>query len=156
MAVRQIRTEGDPVLRQRAKEIDRKELGSERFRRLVADMIETMYAAKGVGIAAPQVGESVRLFVAESADGPIALINPVFASRSRKTTKDEEGCLSVPGKFGSVLRSRSVTVEALTVEGKKIRFAASDFFARVLQHEMDHLDGILFPDRVKEQSQTGS
>jgi len=151
MAIRQIRTDGDPVLRQKAKEIEPKELGTERFRQLVADMIETMYAAKGVGIAAPQIGESIRLFIAEGDDGPVALANPVFTKKSWKLKKDEEGCLSVPGKYGTVKRSLSVSVEGLTAEGQPVKFTASGFFARILQHEMDHLDGILFIDRIKEQ-----
>jgi peptide deformylase len=152
MAVKRIFTDGEPVLRQRAKEIDPKELGSERFRQLVIDMIETMRQAKGVGIAAPQVGESIRLFIADSPDGPIALANPVFARRSRKMTKDEEGCLSLPGQFGTVKRHQAVSVEALTADGQSVKFEAKGYFARILQHEMDHLDGILFIDRVKEQS----
>ncbi len=151
MAVRQIRIDGDPVLRQRAKEIDKNELGTPELRQLVSDMIETMKAANGVGIAAPQVGESVRLFIAESADGPVALVNPVFTKKSWKTAKDEEGCLSVPGKFDTVKRWLSVSVEALSVDGEPVKFAASGYFARILQHELDHLDGILFTDRVKEQ-----
>lgn len=152
MAVREIRKDGDPVLRQKAREIDPKELGTEDFRQLVIDMIETMKAANGVGIAAPQVGESIRLFIAESADGPMALVNPVFAKKSWKSAWDEEGCLSVPGRFGRVKRARSVTVEALTAEGEPIKFTATAFFARILQHEMDHLDGVLFVDRVEEQA----
>lgn len=152
MAIRKIVTEGDPVLRQKAKEIDPKELGSERLRQLVVDLVETMREAKGVGIAAPQVGESTRLFIADSPDGPIALANPVFTRRSKKMTKDEEGCLSVPGQFGKVLRHRSLSVEALSAEGKPVKFDAEGYFARILQHEMDHLDGILFIDRIKEQS----
>ncbi len=151
MAIRQIRIDGDPVLRQRAQEIDPKELGSERFRQLVVDMIETMKAANGVGIAAPQVGESVRLFIAESADGPVALFNPVFTKKSWKTAKDEEGCLSVPGKFDTVKRHLSVTIEALSADNQPVKFSASGFFARILQHELAHLDGILVVDRVKEQ-----
>jgi len=152
MAVRRITLDGEPVLRQRAKEIDPKELGSERLRQLVVDLIETMRGAKGVGIAAPQVGESIRLFIADSPDGPIALANPVFTRRSKKMTKDEEGCLSVPGQFGTVKRHQSVSVQALTAEGRPVKFDAKGYFARILQHEMDHLDGILFIDRIKEQS----
>ena len=152
MAIRKIETDGAPVLHQRAQEIDPKELGTENFRQLVVDLIETMRQAKGVGIAAPQVGVSWRVFVADSPDGPVALVNPVITKRSWKTVKDEEGCLSLPGQWGKVKRSKTVTVEALSAEGQPVKFTARDFFARVIQHESDHLDGILFIDRIKEQS----
>ncbi len=149
MAVRKIITAGDPILRRRAPELDPNELGSEKLDRLIRDMAETMVAAKGVGIAAPQVGESVRVFLADSADGPVALINPRIVKRSKKMLKDEEGCLSVPGRWGTVERHKSVEVEALAADGKPVRFTAENFFARVIQHELDHLDGILFIDRMK-------
>jgi peptide deformylase len=151
MAVLPIVKEGQPVLHVRAKEVDPKEIGSVRMQKLVADMLETMYAANGIGIAAPQVGESIRLFIAESAQGPIALFNPTFTAKSKKMVKGEEGCLSVPGKFDKVFRHKTVSIEALTHTGARISFEARDFFARILQHEMDHLDGTLFVDRVKEQ-----
>ncbi len=142
-------TEGDEILRRRAPEVDPKELGSEKLRRLIEDMAETMVAAKGVGIAAPQVGESTRVFLADSADGPVALINPRIVKKSKKMIKDEEGCLSVPGRWGTVERYKSVTVEALAPDGKPVSFTAENFFARIVQHELDHLDGILFIDRLK-------
>lgn len=151
MAVRTIVVDGDPVLRQRAQEVDPKELKTEEFKTLLDDMVETMYHANGVGIAAPQIGVSRRIFIAESAQGPIALINPVFTKKSWKTLNGEEGCLSVPGKFDKVRRCKSVTIEGLTAAGAKISFTAENFFARILQHEMDHLDGYLYVDRVKEQ-----
>lgn len=141
----------DPVLRSRAKEVDPKEIKTPAFQKLVADMVESMYAHNGVGIAAPQIGVGKRLFIAESAEGPIALINPVFTKKSLKMLNDEEGCLSVPGKFDKLRRHKSVTIEALTANGDKISFTADDFFARILQHELDHLDGTLYIDRVKEQ-----
>lgn len=151
MAVLKIVIDGEPVLRKRAAEIEIKELSTHKFKKLLEDMLETMYAANGIGIAAPQVGESVRAFIAESGKGPIALINPVFTKKSWKMLKGEEGCLSVPGKFDRVKRHKSVTVEAFTASGERVAFTADDFFARVLQHEMDHLEGMLYVDRVKEQ-----
>ncbi|MBI4458386.1 peptide deformylase [Candidatus Uhrbacteria bacterium] len=151
MAIRPIVRDGDPVLRIRAKEVDPKDLGGTEFAQLIEDMLETMYVAKGVGIAAPQIGVSLRVFIAESPDGPIALVNPVFSRPSKKTLKDQEGCLSVPGHFDTVSRYKGLAVEALTAEGKPVRFSVDGFFARILQHEMDHLDGMLFIDRVKEQ-----
>ncbi len=151
MSVLKIVFDGDPVLRKRAAEVERKELSTPKFKQLLEDMLETMYAANGVGIAAPQIGASVRVFIAESGKGPIALINPVFTKKSWKLVKGEEGCLSVPGKFDKVLRHKSVTIEGFTATGEHVAFSAENFFARVLQHEMDHLDGFLYVDRVKEQ-----
>lgn len=151
MAVMKIVLDGDPVLRAHAAEVDPKEIATPAFKQLLDDMVETMYAASGVGIAAPQVGVGKRIFIAESAQGPIALINPAFTKTSWKLMGGEEGCLSVPGKFDKVRRHKSVTIEGLTAEGKKVTFTAENFFARILQHELDHLDGILYVDRVKEQ-----
>ncbi|MEK9152933.1 MAG: peptide deformylase [Patescibacteria group bacterium] len=154
MAVKPIVRDGTPVLRSRAKEVDPAELGGDRFVAFIEDMLETMVSAKGVGIAAPQIGAGVRVFIAESPAGPIALINPVFTKHSKKTLKDQEGCLSVPGHFDTVARYKSVEIEALTADGKTVRFPADGFFARILQHEMDHLDGKLFIDRIEEQKKT--
>lgn len=152
MSVHDITMKGTPVLHARAAEVDLKELATPAFKQFVDDMVETMYASKGVGIAATQVGVGKRVFIAESAKGPIALINPVFLEKSKKMTTEDEGCLSIPGKYDSVKRHKSVKVEALTVSGEKIVFEAHDFFARILQHELDHLDGKLYVDRVKEQA----
>ncbi|MDD5251258.1 MAG: peptide deformylase [Patescibacteria group bacterium] len=149
MAVRKIVTEGDPVLRRRAANIPTAELGSAKLRRLVEDMAETMVAASGVGLAAPQVGEGIRLFVAATADGTVALANPTITKRSRKTASEEEGCLSVPGTWGVVERAATVTVNAQTMNGAKVTFVAEGMLGRVCQHEIDHLDGILFIDRAK-------
>ena len=154
MPARKIVTIGEPILRRRADEVDPNEIRTDAFRCLVEDMIETMRSAQGVGLAAPQVGVGQRVFVADTSAGPIALINPKFTKTSKKTALFEEGCLSVPGKYDTVCRAMEVDIEALTVEGEKIAFTAKGFFARVMQHEMDHLDGILFVDRVEEQSRT--
>lgn len=151
MAIRKIITEGDPVLRTAAPDIDLAELKTEEFTTLIKDMVETMYDAKGVGLAAPQIGLSKRIFVAESADGVIALVNAHITKRSKKTLKDDEGCLSIPGKFDRVMRAKKVTIDAVTTDGKPITFEAEGFFARIMQHEIDHLDGILYVDRVAEQ-----
>ncbi len=151
MSVKPITLKGTPVLHAKAREVDLKEIGTPKFRQFVDDMVETMYAANGVGIAATQVGEGVRVFIAESAKGPIALVNPVFTEKSKKMLSDDEGCLSVPGKFDRVKRHKTVTIEAYTIAGEKITFTADGFFARILQHELDHLDGLLYVDRVAEQ-----
>ena len=148
-----IYTDDAPVLHQRAAEVSKEELGTPELLQLIKDMLETMRQANGVGIAAPQVGVSKRIFIADNSGSAIALINPVFTSHTNKMAWGEEGCLSVPGKWDQVKRYHYVTVEALSFKGDKLKFEAADFFARVLQHEMDHLDGILFIDRIAEQNQ---
>lgn len=149
--IMRITKKGEEVLHKPSVEVDPSEFGTPELKKLIDDMLETMYDANGVGIAAPQVNVGKRIFIAESPDGPIALINPVFTKKSWKLLKGEEGCLSVPKHFDKVKRMKSVSVEAYTHGGEKIVFTATDFFARVLQHEMDHLDGTLFVDRVEEQ-----
>lgn len=139
----------EPNLRQRSKDVDPKEIGKPEFQAWLDDLVETMYVADGVGIAAPQVGRNVRVFVAVDDKTPHILINPVLKRKSFRRVDGEEGCLSVPGKYGIVSRHRSVRMEALDRDGKRVTFDAKHFFARVLQHELDHLDGILFIDRAK-------
>ena len=151
MAILRITKDGESVLRERAKEVPLHEIATPKLKQLLQDMLETMYDANGVGIAAPQVGVSKRIFIAESGDGPIALINPVFTKKSWKMKRLEEGCLSVPKKYDKLMRHKSVTVSALTMDGKEVTFTAEDYFAQVLQHEMDHLDGLLYVDRVRMQ-----
>lgn len=154
MAIMRITKDGESVLRVRAKEVPASQFGTPALKKLLQDMLETMYDANGVGIAAPQVGVSQRIFIAESSEGPIALINPTFTKTSWKQLRGEEGCLSVPGKFDKVKRFRSVNVSAFNANGQEVTFSADNFFARVLQHEMDHLDGKLYVDRVKEQRES--
>lgn len=119
----------------------------EEIRQLVKDMLETMYAADGVGLAAPQVGVSKRLCVIDVGDGPVVLINPrIILSLGKEIGR--EGCLSIPGKWGEVKRAQKVMVEATDIAGKKISFSAEGLFARAIQHEFDHLKGILFTDKA--------
>jgi peptide deformylase len=151
MASKKIVTIGNEVLRQKTEDLDPQELQTPEFLQLLDDMIDTMATANGVGLAAPQIGVSKRVFVAETDDGPIALINAHITHYHKKMAKYEEGCLSIPGKFADVWRHREVTVEALTASGEPIQFVAKGFFARVMQHEIDHLDGILYVDRIEEQ-----
>jgi peptide deformylase len=147
MAVLRIRTFGDPGLRQRAREIDKI---TDLHRRLVDDMLETMRAAPGVGLAAPQVGVLERLFVWEVDDEHGAVINPVIVESSEDQTVYEEGCLSVPGLYCEVSRPARVEVRGLDLEGNPLSISLDDFRARVWQHEIDHLDGVLFIDRLPE------
>lgn len=151
MAIHEITKKGEPVLHRPSKDVAEAEFGTPKLERLIADMVETMIHANGVGIAAPQIGVDKRIFIAESDDGPIAVINPRIVNYSKKRVKGEEGCLSIPGKFDHLHRSKEVTVEGRTVDGRKITFIAQNFFARIMQHEIDHLEGLLYVDRVEEQ-----
>jgi peptide deformylase len=150
MAAREIVLMGDPVLRKEAQEVtdfDRE------LRTLVRDMYESMYHAEGVGLAAPQIGISKRVIVIDlrKDDEPnvrLALINPRVVWHSDARDKSAEGCLSIPGLEEVVERTSDVHVEGVDPDGLPIRVEAEDLLARALQHEIDHLDGILFVDRV--------
>ena len=146
MAVLKVRKYGDPILRRRAGPV--REITPE-IRRIVTDMIETMYDEVGIGLAAPQVGISLRLMVVGDEKTPEAnaLVNPVIAEQGGEVTS-EEGCLSLPGIFAPVTRAEWVKLEAQDLEGKPVSIRASGLAARVYQHEMDHLDGVLFIDRL--------
>lgn len=115
--------------------------------RLVADMFETMYESKGVGLAAPQVGVNVRIAVIDIGEDPLVLINPRIISSSGKETCDE-GCLSFPGLTEKVERARKVVAEATDLDGTEYEIEAEGLLARAIQHELDHLDGVLFIDRI--------
>ena len=145
MAVLPIRTFGDPGLRQRAREVDRI---TDVHRRLVDDMLETMRAAPGVGLAAPQVGVLERIFVWEVEDEDGAVVNPVIVTSSDEESVYEEGCLSVPGLYRDVSRPARIEVEGLDIDGHPLSKSLDGFMARVWQHEIDHLDGVLFIDRL--------
>lgn len=149
MALLNIRKIGDPVLRTKAKQI--KEI-TDKTRELLDNMAETMYAAPGVGLAAPQVGILQRVVVVDVDDenGIIELINPEIVFYSEEKNILEEGCLSVPEKCAEIIRPSVVKVRALNRDGEKIEFEADDYLARAVQHELDHLNGILFIDKVSE------
>ncbi len=151
MALLEIQLLGAKVLRERA--APAAEL-TEETRRLVRDMFDTMYHAEGIGLAAPQVGVSERILVVDVKEEEDesrhvqALVNPVVTWSSRDTDKCVEGCLSIPGIEETVTRPARVTIEALSPDGDPVRIEAEGLFARALQHEVDHLDGVLFIDRV--------
>lgn len=148
MAVREIRILGDPVLRAPAEPVA--EVDDE-VRRLIDDMLETMYEADGVGLAAPQVGVGRRIIVVDVREPdvpPFGLINPGIVERSEELERGEEGCLSIPGLREIVERPARVVVEGIDRDGTPRRIEAEGLLARCLQHEVDHLDGILFLDRV--------
>ena len=150
MAVREIVLMGDPVLREEALEVTN---FNRDLRSLVRDLYESMYHAEGVGLAAPQIGISKRVIVIDlrkddEPDVRLALINPRVVWHSDERRKSAEGCLSIPGLEEVVERASDVHVEGVDPDGRSIRVEAQDLFARALQHEIDHLDGILFVDRV--------
>jgi peptide deformylase len=145
MAVLEVRRYGDPVLRQKARAVAQV---TPEIRALIRDMVETMHDEIGVGLAAPQVGIPLRLLVLDDGKGRVrALVNPEITER-RGAVVAEEGCLSIPGFFADVERSEWIRVEATDEEGTSVALELLGFPARVVQHEVDHLDGILFVDRL--------
>lgn len=146
MTVRPIRYLGDPVLRKPARKVSRID---DSIRRLIEDMTESMYAAHGVGIAAPQIGVPLRVVVIGLPDEPpFALINPEVTKRSGERRLDE-GCLSVPGYRGNITRSVAVAVKALDEHGREIRIKSEDdLLAQALEHEVDHVNGTLYVDHL--------
>ncbi len=149
--VREILAEGHPALRKVAKKVDPKEIREPLFQQLVDDMFATMYAAPGVGLAAPQVNVSKRIFVMDVHDDehePAVVINPKL-ERLGENVELKEGCLSVPGMVGDILRCDRVVVTGLDRLGQKLRIEGEGVCAQCLQHEIDHLDGILYIDRAK-------
>lgn len=145
----------EPILRDKTGFIDFNELSLDEIKEITDVMTVTMRKANGIGIAAPQVGLPLRLTVIDSRPKPLVLINPVITKYSFRKEDGEEGCLSVPGHYDAIKRAREVEVEAVDLSGEKIKFLAKGFFARVCQHEIDHLNGILFIDRIKAKKTTG-
>jgi peptide deformylase len=139
-----IRVFGDPVLKQRSAEITDVDA---RLAKLAEDMIETMYAAPGAGLAAPQVGVQKRLFVYDSGEGPRTILNPQIVE-SRGEWLYEEGCLSVPGLYWEIVRPKEVHLVGYDLDGNEVSIEADEFEARVFQHELDHLDGTLLLERL--------
>lgn len=138
-----IRLTGDPVLRQKAKPVKKI---NQSVRKLLDDMAETMRAAPGIGLAAPQVGVSKRIAVVDVGDRLYELINPEITRRSSERGRSWEGCLSIPGYLGLVERAKEITVKATDRHGKQYWIEADGLLAICLQHEIDHLDGIMYPD----------
>lgn len=144
MALRTIRTDEDPILRKKSREI--KEI-DDRIKTLLDDMQETMYHAEGVGLAAPQVGVLRRAIVVDVGEGLIQMINPEILTEEGSVA-GEEACLSVPMKKGRVERPQKITVRYRNIDNEEINLEASEFLARAICHEIDHLDGILYTDRA--------
>jgi len=133
----------------RAEEMPIDEILKPVTQKLIDNMIETMYHANGIGLAAPQISVSKQIIIVETSAGPLALINPRILRHSLGRLPSEEGCLSVPGIFGKIKRWKKVKVKALDRQGQRIIFAPNDFTNIILQHEIDHLNGTLFVDKFK-------
>jgi peptide deformylase len=143
VSILDIRVLGDPILREETRPVEQI---TDELRTLVANMFETMQAAQGIGLAAPQVGRSERITVVDVGDKPMVLINPEIIRAEGKPKKAEEGCLSIPEVYGDVERPAKVHVRALDLDGKEFEIEADELLARCLQHEIDHLHGKLFID----------
>ena len=139
----------NPQLRKKSLAVAISEVKAGKYKRLICDLIETMIASDGIGLASPQVGKLIRIVIINTKSGPLALINPVISARSWRKCFDEEGCLSVPGTYGDVKRNTSLKVKAISADGARIEFRARGLFARVIDHEVDHLNGVLFIDKAK-------
>lgn len=149
MTARTVLTNPHDELRKKAVDIDVSEILSERVQTLIDDLMETMVVENGIGIAAPQVGVKERvLIVDDGTNNPQAFINPRIVSKSFRKIDFEEGCLSIPGVFGMVKRHKHVKVEAYNRDAEPVTIEADGILSVVLQHEIDHLDGILFIDKV--------
>ncbi len=144
MASYEIRTIGDPVLKQVATDVS---IIDATTARLVDDMLDTMYEAPGIGLAAPQIGVQKRLIVWDIGEGPESIINPRI-SESDGEWVFEEGCLSIPGLYFEIVRPKLVHVEGLDLDGNEVSFDADELLARLFQHELDHLDGVLMVERL--------
>ena len=142
MSLLDIHVLGSPILRQETTPVERM---TDELRRLTDDMFDTMHAAKGIGLAAPQIGRSERIAVIDVEDNPIVIVNPEIVI-TEGSAKAEEGCLSIPEIYGDVERAARVTIRALDRDGERFEIQASELLARCLQHEIDHLHGKLFID----------
>ena len=147
-------TEPNKILHEATRELTGADLNNPNIKKLLIDMAETMYAKDGVGIAANQVGESYKICViakqfTANKKNDLILINPRWEKTTLRKTIDVEGCLSVPNTYGEVKRYKKIRVRAINENGKPIEFVAEDFFARIIQHEVDHLSGHLFVEKAK-------
>lgn len=146
MAIRIIRENGDEILRKKSKEVEEV---NDKIRQILDDMVETLHKYNGVGLAAPQIGILKRLVVIDLYDdnGPIKLINPVII-KEKGAQEVEEGCLSFPNQYAKIVRPAEVTINALNERGEEIKIKAKELLAQAISHEIDHLDGILFVDKI--------
>ena len=148
MGLRQIRLSGDEILRKKSREVEKVD---ERIKELLDDMLDTMHEYNGVGLAGPQVGVLKRVIVIDLYDDnpPLKLVNPEII-KEKGSQEVDEGCLSFPNQYAKVIRPKELTVEALNENGEKVKIIAKDLLAQALSHEIDHLNGILFVDKMEE------
>lgn len=146
MAIRIVREDGDEILRKKSREVEEV---NDKIREILEDMVETLHHYNGVGLAGPQIGILKRLVVIDLYDdkGPIKLVNPKIIKQDGEQ-EVEEGCLSFPNEFAKIVRPAKVTIEALDENGKKIKLKGDGLLAQAIAHELDHLDGILFVDKI--------
>jgi len=155
MSILKVARMGHPVLRERARPLDKSDIKSAVVQKLIDDMIDTMHEYHGVGLAGPQVHEGLRMFVALLDDEPdskspaVVVINPEIVPNTQATEEGWEGCLSIPDIRGMVPRYTDITLKAIDRDGRSVDLQLKNFAARVAQHETDHLDGVLFFDRMK-------
>lgn len=149
MAIRNLRYQGDEILKKKSREVPKEDIASEKIQSLIDDMIETMHKYNGVGLAAVQVGVLKRIVVIDLYDdhGPIILINPVII-KTKGEQEVDEGCLSFPNEFAKVIRPAEVVAEYIDRDGKRMRVKAKELLAQAIAHELDHLDGELFIDKI--------
>ncbi|MFH0831039.1 MAG: peptide deformylase [Parcubacteria group bacterium] len=147
---RQILIGNDPGLRKQAVEVQAKDVLSSQTQKNIDDLLDTLEAADGLGLAAPQIGINQRIVIVVQGNQRMCLVNPIVTTHSKERALGEEGCFSFPGLYGKVARYTKVSVDALDRRGKALHFEAHDLDARVIQHELDHLNGVLLPDRLKE------
>lgn len=142
-------THPNPILRKISKNIGVEKIQDKKFQEFCDNMIVTMKEKDGVGLAAPQIGKNIRVIVVNTKEGPVCAINPEITKKSLIRECDEEGCLSVPDTFGRVKRHKTLTCTFVDRDGNKVKVNAKGFMARIFQHEIDHLDGVLFIDKAK-------
>lgn len=150
MSIQKVLIHPNKKLREKSRLVTDAELKSKNFQNLINDMLKTMKTEKGVGLAAPQIGKNIRLIIVETKKGVEAFINPKIVSSSKKMVPSQEGCLSIPGILGMVRRHKSIKVHAKNRDGEKVSMKVDELPSIIFQHEIDHLDGILFIDKAYE------
>ncbi|NQU83436.1 MAG: peptide deformylase [Parcubacteria group bacterium] len=145
----EIITHPNKILRQKARKLERSEIKSGKIQKLIDEMIESMKEKDGIGLAAPQINKSLQIIIIRKNDGAVAFINPKILKKSWRKESLEEGCLSVPGIYCDVKRSKKIKMQATNRNGETTKFNAEGLFARILQHEVEHLEGILIIDKQK-------
>jgi len=142
-------TNPSPVLREKSTRVDEKKISSPEFKELCLNMAKAMKEKSGSGLAAPQIGQNIRLILVSSKSGPLCMINPKITKKSWRKEWGEEGCLSIPGIYGQVKRHKKLHCKYLDQQGKSVKITAEGLLARIIQHEIDHLNGVLFIDKAK-------